>query len=126
MAKKKAIPRFGWSPNPRAVNEVLSQLRNPVFGPCAHQIKGSGSGKVVLLWKYVERFTGNYNVRTQAIGDCVSFGVAAAVDAVKATEICVNGDMEEWVAETATEPIYAASRVEIGRGELGTGVQPRR
>jgi hypothetical protein len=120
MAKKKAIPRFGWSPNPRAVNEVLSQLRNPVFGPCAYQIKGSGAGKVALLWKYVERFTGNYNVRAQAIGDCVSFGVAAAVDAVKATEICVNGDLEEWVAETATEPIYAASRVEIGRGELGT------
>ena len=121
MAKKKIEPKFGWAPNPHAVNEVLSQLRNPVFGPCAYQIRGSGEGKVALLYKYVEKLIGNYNVRAQEIGDCVSFGAAAAVDAVKATEICVRGVLEEWVAETATEPIYAASRVEIGRGELGTG-----
>jgi len=112
---------FGWSPNPKAVDEVLSQLRHPLFGPAAYSIKSSGEGRVVLLYKFVEDLIGDYNVRTQAIGDCVAFGAAAAVDAVKATEIVLKKEPESWAAPTATEPIYAASRVEIGRGQLGNG-----
>jgi len=109
----------GWHDNPREVQNVLSTLPYPVMGPASYMIKGSGKGVVALLYKHVEKLLGSYNVRRQEIGDCVSFGAACAVDAVKATEIVAGGQRGEWVAETATEPIYASSRVEIGGGRLG-------
>lgn len=53
-----------------------------------------------------------------AISNCVSQGAAYAVDAVKAVDIYIKKDFEEWVAETATEDIYAGSRVQIGGGRI--------
>ena len=109
---------FGWSPNPRAVDGVLAQLRHPLMGPAASAIKGTGAGKTALLWRHVEKLVGEFPVRTQAIGDCVSQGAATAVDVVKATSIQA-GEPGIWRAETASEAIYGLSRVEVGQGELG-------
>ena len=109
---------FGWSPNPEAVEAVMSQLRHPLLGPASESIKGSGAGTRALLWKNVEQLVGQYPVRTQAIGDCVSQGAATAVDVVKATSI-QSGGPGIWRAETASEAIYGLSRVEVGQGELG-------
>lgn len=53
-----------------------------------------------------------------SISNCVSHGAAYAVDAVKAVDIYLKNDFEEWIAETATEDIYAGSRVQIGGGEI--------
>lgn len=53
-----------------------------------------------------------------AISNCVSQGAAYAVDAVKAVDIYIKKEFEEWVAETATEDIYAGSRVQIGGGRI--------
>lgn len=54
------------------------------------------------------------------ISNCVSMGSALAVDTLKVAEI-VNGDREEWVAETSTEDIYWGSRIIVGKGRLGNG-----
>ena len=110
---------FGWRPNPRAVDSVLSQLRHPLMGPAASAIRGTGAGTTALLWKHVEELVGEFPVRTQAIGDCVSQGAATVVDVVKAVEITDGDGDETWRAETASEVIYGLSRVEVGRGELG-------
>jgi hypothetical protein len=109
----------GWIHNPAAIVAVQNTLKHPVFGASAGAIKESGKGRTVLLFKFVEKLIGNFNVRTQAIGDCCSFGAAAAVDLVKATEIILKGEFEEWIAETSTEDIYGGSRVNVGNGQLG-------
>lgn len=55
-----------------------------------------------------------------AISNCVSMAAAYATDCIKAVDIKVNGDFEEWVAETATEDLYAGSRVNIGGGRFSS------
>ena len=112
---------FGWIDQPDAVDDVLSQLRHPVFGAAAGGIRDSGKGKIALLYKAVEAVAGYFPQRKQTIGDCVSHGMAYAVDVLTCVEIQLKGEQERWVAEAATEPIYAGSRVEIGNGQLGNG-----
>lgn len=119
---KKFLEMPGWDYNPHAVAGVMARLPMPLFGPVGGPLKDSGKGKIVLLYKCVmDLLDGNFNVRTQSGPDCVSFGAAAAVDAVKATEIVLKKELESWVAETSTEDIYGGSRVNIGRGALGNG-----
>ena len=103
---------FGWVNNPREVDIVCNSLPHPIMDGVYGDIKDTGKGRTVLLYKFVEKSIGRFNVRTQAIGDCVSFGAAGAVDVVKA----VQGG--EWVAETSTEDIYGGSRVLVGGGRL--------
>lgn len=55
------------------------------------------------------------------ISNCVSQGTAYCVDAAKAVDIWIKKEFELWVAETATEDIYGGSRVQIGKGRLGSG-----
>ncbi len=120
--KKRPASRqlFGWSYDWRAVDEFVATLRRPMFCTGAAPLAGSGEGKTVLLHQAVERVAGQFPVRTQTIGDCVSHGWALAVDVLKAVEID-NGESESWKTITATEPIYASSRVEVGGGRLGNG-----
>lgn len=109
----------GWINDPRKVEEVMKTLPFPIFGNVWEPIKDSGKGKVVLLYEIIRKVAKEYPYRLQDIGDCVSMGAAYAVDAVKAVDIYLKNDFEEWVAETATEDIYAGSRVQIGGGSIG-------
>jgi hypothetical protein len=111
----------GWVDDQNAVEAVMSELPFPVFGDVWESTKDSGKGKVVLLYDIIEKVAGYFPLRKQAIGDCVSMGTAYAVDAIKAVDIYIKKDFEEWVAETATEDIYGGSRVQIGKGRIGSG-----
>lgn len=112
----------GWNkPTPSQFLSVAQSLPMPIFGDVYSDIKGSGAGKVVILSDYVKKLVGQYIGQIQAIGDCVSFGAAHAVDHTYCTEIVVKGDLEEWVALTSTEDIYGGSRIYIGNGQLGYG-----
>jgi hypothetical protein len=109
----------GWIDDPAKVEEVMTSLPFPVFSDVWGSTKGSGKGKKVLLYEYIRKASGgSFPTRKQTVGDCVSQGAAYAVDAVKAVDIVINGDFEEWVAETATEDIYGGCRVQIGNGRL--------
>mgnify|MGYP003640670417 CR=1 FL=1 len=113
---------MGWAPRPDEVEKVMNSLPHPVFEAIGASIKGSGKGKVTLLYDFIRQANGGrFPNRKQTVGDCVSQGAAYAVDAVKAVDIVVNGDFELWVAETATEDIYGGSRVQIGNGRIGRG-----
>lgn len=112
---------FGWVDDPQAVESVMQELPFPVFGDVWEPIKGSGKGKCVLLYKVIEKVAGTFPMRKQTIGDCVSQGAAYAVDGIKAVDIYLHNQFEEWIAETATEDIYAGSRVQIGGGRIGGG-----
>lgn len=109
----------GWVHNPHAVGKILETLSHPIFAAACGPIKSSGEGKTLVLSDCVIKLIGKFNVRTQAIGDCVSFGAACAVDMVKAAEIIANGN-GDWIAETSTEDIYGGSRVNVGNGEMGS------
>lgn len=109
----------GWINDPKAVDELMKDLPYPVFSDVWSPIKGSGKGQTVLLYEIIKRVSGgSFPIRKQSVGDCVSQGAAYAVDAVKAVDIYIKKDFEEWVAETATEDIYAGSRVQIGGGRI--------
>jgi hypothetical protein len=110
----------GWIPNPKEVDRVLGDLAHPVFGVAAHPIKDSGKGKVVLLHKALTQVLGHFPIHSQEIGDCVSHGWGLGIDVLKAVQI-VAGAREKFTGETATEIVYAASRVEVGGGRLGNG-----
>lgn len=112
---------FGWVDDPEAVESVMKELPFPIFGDVWEPIKDTGKGKIVLLYKVIETVAKTFPMRKQTIGDCVSQGAAYAVDAIKAVDIYLHKQFEEWIAETATEDIYAGSRVQIGGGRIGGG-----
>jgi len=112
------VSQFGWVDSPRDVEAFLSTLSEPMFARAAAPIADSGKGKAVLLHKNLEKVLGKFPIHNQTIGDCVSHGWSLCIDVLKATEI-VAGEAESFNAETATEAIYALSRVEIGGGRLG-------
>jgi hypothetical protein len=111
------VSDYGWVPDPQAVEAVLASLPLPVASDM-HWMRGTGEKAVALLHLSVAKVAGSFPIRLQTIGDCVSQGCACAVDVVKCVEIDLLNENEAWVAETATEPIYAGSRVEIGGGKI--------
>lgn len=84
--------------------------------------------KTVLLYQYVQQLLGEFPVQVQETGDCCAFGSAHCLDTLKAVEILLRGDFEEWVGLTCTEHIYGGSRCipELGnniyRGQQGSNV----
>lgn len=112
--------RFGWIPNPPEVERFVATLDRPIFGLSAHELKDSGKGKVSLPFKALTQLLGSFPIHDQKIGDCVSHGYGISIDILKAVEIIVQGEAEEFFAETATEALYGFGRVEgLGRGQLG-------
>ena len=109
---------YGWIKDEAKVQETMNSLPFPVFQDVWNAIKGSGAGKKALLYDIIQQVSGRFPIRTQTVGDCVSQGAAYAVDAIKAVDIYINKDFEEWVSQTATEDIYAGSRVQVGGGQL--------
>lgn len=109
----------GWVNRPKEVENSMKTLKYPVFGDIYGSLKDTGKGKKFLTYEIIRKVAGTFPVRTQGIGDCVSMGAAGAVDGIKAVDIFIKKDFEEWVSETATEDIYWGSRNIFGKGQLG-------
>jgi len=114
-------PLFGWVNDPAAVYRVLHHLPRAIFADEAGGIRHSGAGKVALLHKAVLQAAGSFHVERQTIGDCVSHGAAMAAQVLMACDSVLRGEPERWGGWVASEPIYAGSRVEVGKGQLGNG-----
>jgi hypothetical protein len=115
---------FGHIPDPRfvakEVDNVLKTMPSPIFYTAAQPIKDTGAGKIILLTKFLEQqLSGRFPIHTQTIGDCVSHGWGLGVDILSATQIQA-GAAESFPGESATEIVYAGSRVEIGKGKCGS------
>lgn len=109
----KFIQLCGWIDNPEEVIKLQAKFE---IGSMQfyNKIAETGKGKIVLLHKVYEAVTKKpFPVWTQEIGDCVSFGYALAVNVLMAVQKSIN-PLETIPADTATEPIYGGSRVEIG------------
>lgn len=115
------LNKGGWLYNPKEIERYLKSAQTPLFCDAASVIRDSGVGKVALLYKFVAQLTGKYNYTYQGTGDCVSWGAATAVDTLKAVDIILRKQPEEWTGWTSPEVIYGGSRVQIGKGRLGGG-----
>jgi len=62
----------------------------------------------------------SFSANLLSVHNCVSHAAALGIDILTAVQIIMKRMPYRWVAESATEPIYAGSRVEIG-GYTGLG-----
>lgn len=111
---------FGWVPNPQESEAFVASLPRPTFLQAAPHLIASGAEVNVFLWECERKVLGRIlPAHEQKIGSCVSHGWGRAVQDLMLSDIAIRNEPEAWVAEVATEPIYAGSRVEIGGGQLG-------
>lgn len=121
MSVQNFINLGGWVDKPKEVENVMMSLPMPLFTDVYGPLKDTGKNKVRLLYEFVTKVAGKFETFHQTGPDCVSMGSAMAVNLLKAVEIALNGEFEEWVASTSTEDIYGGSRIQIGGGRLGNG-----
>jgi hypothetical protein len=111
--------RFGWLDRPADVAKVVGRLPMPLFAVAAPHLKGSAAGRDVVYWEAEEKILGRtLSAHVQTRGTCVSHGWGRGVQDLMLGQILLGNRREEFPAEVATEPIYAGSRVEIGRGQV--------
>lgn len=127
--------QFGWVKNEAEVEKHVATLPRPLFGSSLVE-----DDREVLLYDVVRKTLGTDAPKgPQGIGDCVSWGSGNFVNYTAAIQIfnklksndLLFADLEdplrkavvEEYQETATESIYALSRVEIGgqRGSYNDG-----
>jgi hypothetical protein len=103
----------GWIDSPASRKRFLQTQTRPYLSQMNAQIRGTGQGKTVLLYQFIEKVLGHpFIPHNQEIGDCVSHAYGAGVDILTAVQICQNLVPQQWVAESATEIIYAGARVQ--------------
>ena len=106
----------GWVPPEERTYEVAKRHDElltvaSVFSSVAAPLTDSGAGKVVLLYKALEKVLGKPMApREQAIGDCVSWGAAHCIDIVSAVEIAIKGEAEKFLSEIVLAHISGSSQ----------------
>lgn len=109
----------GWINNPDIHHKWIKTQIKPYLTQQNKQIRGTGRGKKVFLWKYFEEITGSALVpHRQTIGDCVGHAFGLGVDVLTAVQMLMLKKPERWIAKAATEIIYAGSRCEVGRNRF--------
>jgi len=111
--------RAGWVNRQEAREAFVAKHRHPFLSQLNADIAGTGEGKKVFLWKIFEKLTGEpLKTHHQTIGDCVGHGFGLGIDVLTAVRILMFNKQEHWLTKTATEVIYAGSRIEAGGGQL--------
>lgn len=93
--------------DPEEIQELLGELRKPLFGAAAYHLDESGSDKLSLPFKSLLKFDPSFGPsERQTTGDCVSHSTRNAVDISRAVEIDIKGEQESFEGRGATEAIY--------------------
>lgn len=103
---------------------ALKPLQPPkrvTFRQAFQAYRGISKGKRAHLWKFYELATGGALIphNQPDEGDCVGQGYALGCDLLAACDIFMHFEPEKFVAKASVEMIYAGSRVQIGKGEMG-------
>jgi hypothetical protein len=102
--------------DPKSLDKLLGELPHPLFGVAAHDLVGSGKGKLSLPFKSLLKFDPSFGPSERQVqGDCVSHSTRNSVDITRSCEI-INGEREDFIARGATEAIYGS------RGHSGEGM----
>lgn len=122
-------PAFGWAGglSPADLAEAKARIAAlQGFAPdyeaaCAELDDFADDDSDVLLWRAEERLFGSIQPSWNQgrVGTCVSFGWGRGCDDIIVT-MAAEGLIDWPGFHVATEPIYAGSRVEVGRGVLGS------
>lgn len=105
---------YGWRKDTRSLQRFIESHEYPFLSQQDEEIRGTGAGKVTLLYKALERLTGPFKPHFQGTGDCVSHAYALGIDVLSAVQIVLKNKPEKWKYFAATEPIYGGSRIEVG------------
>lgn len=109
----------GWVNDLAARKSFIAANRRPFLSQQNSAIRGTGKGKIVLLYKFFEEVTGSPLIsHSQEIGDCVGHAFGLGIDVLTAVQIAMRKQPERWVAKCATEIIYAGSRIEVGKNKV--------
>ena len=106
--------------DPAHFDEFQAEMKYPLFGAAAPDLKDSGKGKLSMPWRSVLIYDPLAFTERQLTGDCVSHGKRNSADITRAVELHIRGESEEWVARGATEIIYGM------RGHCGQGMSGSR
>lgn len=109
----------GWDYSSKEIKRIQAMQPCKTIKAAQSMFSIVPKAKTTLLYQYLVEMIGSYPVRLQEIGDCVSHGMAGAVDVLLGVQNKLGTSLERWVSETASEVIYALSRVEIGNRQLG-------
>lgn len=114
----------GWLDFPDSRRIFIEKNKYPFLCELNNEIKGTGTGRTVLLWPYLEKAYGHpLAPHFQQTGDCVAHGYGLGIDVLTAVQGYGSLVPERWVAEAATEVIYGGGRVQIhGRKYSGDGM----
>lgn len=123
----------GWVDSPEARRQFIRREQRPFLDQLNKNIRGTGKGRTVLLWPYLEKAYGHpYLPHAQETGDCVSHAYGSGIDILAAIQVANSIAPQVWVNEAATEIIYAGARVQAHvqlngevpfNGEGATGVE---
>lgn len=106
----------GWVADSRASSDFIRTQAHPFLSQQNNAIKGTGQGRIVLLYKFFEEITKSPLIsHSQQIGDCTGHAFGLGIDVLTAVRIAMHNRPERWVTKCATEIIYAGARVEVGR-----------
>lgn len=116
-APETAVGAMGWVDDPEGREPVAATMVPFADTPAFQAVRGDEPDHV-FLWDFYRRVYGaNPPERDQgAVGSCVSFGTAAAIEATLAAQVVLGFPGE--FRDLAQEVIYGGSRVEIGGGRI--------
>jgi hypothetical protein len=120
QAKADQHVKCGWVYSPEDRRRFIANNAKPLLNQLDAEIRGTGAGKQACLWPFLEKVSGHpLKPHYQEIGDCVSHAYGLGIDVLTGVQICKRNSPQRWVAEAATEIIYAGGRIEIGRDVYG-------
>jgi len=104
----------GWLNLPDARRIFIKENDYPPLCELNSQIKGTGTGRTVLLWPYLEKAYGHpLTPHNQMTGDCVAHAYGLGIDILTAVQGFGSLVPERWIAESSTEAIYGGGRIQI-------------
>lgn len=105
------IRDYGWLP------PLLPSIK-PSFLDIYPQLEGIGQGKVVLLYKYIEKILKqSLPAHKQTGSDCTSQAAGLGIDFIQAIQAILCKD--RWISKVATEMLHIGSRKLIGKRVSG-------
>lgn len=123
MNENAMLAPGGWVDNPAEVQQTMQFIASQQGMPAVFGLVGEGlddplDDRTVCLWEAERKVFGKLlkSWNQGQVGSCVSFGYGRGVNDLLMID-AANG-VGTFPGEVATEPIYAGSRVEIGRGQV--------
>lgn len=89
----------------------------PGFLDTFPQAQGIGRGRIILLYKYLEKILGPLKAHFQTGPDCTSHAGGLGIDVLQAIQVLLRKD--KWIGKVATEVLHIGALKNIGNRYSG-------